>query len=52
MTVRSKVLTVQLTVYSSGIYGLWNAPKNKVVMRILMIIMLAYSARKNRAKRT
>ena len=51
MTVRSKVLTVKLTVYSSGIYGLWNAPKNKV-MRILMIIMLAYSARKNRAKRT
>lgn len=36
-------------VYNSGIYGLWNAPRNRVVVRIFIMMMLAYSARKNRA---
>lgn len=29
--------------------GLWNAPKNRIVVRIFIIIIFAYSARKNRA---
>ena len=40
---------VKLTVYSSGRYGMWNAPRNRIVVRMFIIIMLAYSARKNRA---
>ena len=35
--------------YSSGKYGVWSAPKTRIVVRIFIIIMLAYSARKNRA---
>lgn len=30
-------------------YGLWNAPRNRVVVKIFIIIMFAYSAIKNRA---
>lgn len=30
--------------------GLWNAPKNRMVVRMFIMMMLAYSARKNRAK--
>lgn len=28
---------------------MWNAPKNRIVVRMFIMIMLAYSARKNRA---
>lgn len=30
--------------------GLWNAPKNRIVVRMFIKIIFAYSARKNRAK--
>ena len=30
-------------------YGLWNAPKNRIVVRLFIMMMLAYSAMKNRA---
>lgn len=30
-------------------YGAWNAPKNRRVVKIFIIMMLAYSARKNMA---
>ena len=30
-------------------YGLWNAPKKRVVVKIFIMIMFAYSAMKNRA---
>lgn len=36
-------------VYNSGMYGLWNAPRNRVVVRMFIMMILAYSARKNRA---
>lgn len=39
-----------LTVVSSGIKGKWEAPKNIVADSVFMRRMLAYSARKNRAK--
>lgn len=29
--------------------GLWNAPKNRIVVKLFIIMMLAYSAMKNRA---
>jgi hypothetical protein len=39
---------VKLTVYSSGVRGLWNAPRNMIVVRAFIIIMFMYSAIKNR----
>lgn len=36
--------------HSSGMWGSWDAPRNKMVVNIFIMIMLAYSARKNRAK--
>lgn len=45
----NRVSIVKLMVCSPGIYGLWNVPKNKIVLRIFMMMMLAYLARKNRA---
>lgn len=47
--VRSKDLSTKLVVYSSGISGLWKAPRKRVVVKIFIMMMLAYSARKNRA---
>jgi hypothetical protein len=47
--VRQRVLMVKLTVYSSGVRGLWNAPRNMIVVRAFIIIMFMYSAIKNRA---
>lgn len=35
---------------SSGTRGIWEAPRNRIVERVFMKRMLAYSARKNRAK--
>jgi hypothetical protein len=40
---------VKLIVYSSGARGLWNAPRNMIVVRAFTIMMFMYSAMKNRA---
>ena len=40
---------VKLIVYSSGARGLWNAPKNIIVVRAFIMMMFMYSAMKNRA---
>ena len=44
----SSDLMVKLIVYSSGMHGLWNAPRNSIVVKIFIIMMFAYSAMKNR----
>lgn len=49
-TVSMRVLITKFMLYSSGNIGLLYAPKNKIVVRVFIIIILAYSARKNRAK--
>ena len=36
--------------YCSGVYGLWNTPRNRIVVNMFIILMLVYSARKNMAK--
>lgn len=36
-------------VYSSGMSGLWSAPRKRVVVKMFIMMMLAYSARKKRA---
>lgn len=41
------VFIIKLVVYSSGIRGLW---RNSIVVRAFIMIILTYSARKNRAK--
>lgn len=46
----SSVLRIRFVVYSSGVWGSWNVPKKRMVVSIFIMIMLAYSARKNRAK--
>ena len=43
----SSDLMVKLIVYSSGMHGLWNAPRNRIVVKIFIIMMFAYSAMKN-----
>jgi hypothetical protein len=48
-TVRQRVLIVKLTVYSSGVRGLRNAPRNMIVVRAFIIMMFIYFAIKNRA---
>jgi hypothetical protein len=47
--VRHRVLMVKLIVYSSGVRGLWNAPRNMIVLRAFIIMMFIYSAMKNKA---
>jgi hypothetical protein len=47
--VRQRVLMVKLIVYSSRVRGLWNAPRNMIIVRAFIIIMFMYSAMKNRA---
>lgn len=47
--VRQRVLMAKLMVYSSGIRGLWNAPRNMIVVRAFIMMMFMYSAMKNRA---
>lgn len=42
-------MIVKLIEYSSGKYIMCMAPRNRMVVRIFIIIMLAYSARKNSA---
>lgn len=43
-------LVIKLTAVNSGIVGTWEAPRNRVADSVFMRRMLAYSARKNRAK--
>lgn len=46
---RSRDLNTKLAVYSSGMSGLWNAPRKRVAVKIFIMMMLAYSAKKKRA---
>lgn len=41
---------IRLVEYNSGVEGLWNAPRNKMAVRVFIMRMLAYSAMKKRAK--
>lgn len=41
---------MRLVVYNSGVFGLLYAPRKRVVVRVFIMIMFVYSARKNRAK--
>lgn len=43
-------LIIRLMAVSSGKEGKWEAPKKRIVERVFMRRMLAYSARKNSAK--
>jgi len=43
-------LLIRLTAVNSGIVGIWEAPRNRVADSVFIRRMLAYSARKNRAK--
>lgn len=43
-------LVIRFMAVSSGIVGMWEAPMKRVADRVFMNRMLAYSARKNRAK--
>ena len=43
-------LVIRLIAVSSGIVGMWEAPRNRVAESVFMSRMLAYSAKKNRAK--
>lgn len=47
---RSEALAIRLTVVSPGRARVWVAPKNKQADRVFISRMLAYSARKNKAK--
>jgi len=46
----SAALVMRLTAVSSGMVGICEAPKNRVAESVFISKMLAYSARKNRAK--
>lgn len=50
MTESRAALIIKLIVVSSGKRGTYEAPKKRMVERVFMKRMLAYSARKNRAK--
>lgn len=47
---RSAALVIRLIVVSSASAGIWEAPRKSVAESVFMRRMLAYSARKNRAK--
>lgn len=47
--VRSRVFVMKFTVNSSGNRGLCRAPRNRVVVNAFIMMMLVYSAMKNRA---
>jgi len=49
-TERRAALVIRLRVVSSGMAGRWEAPRNRVAEREFIRRILAYSARKNRAK--
>lgn len=48
--VRISVFNIKLSVKNSGVVGLRKAPRNSVVVKAFIIIMLVYSAMKNKAK--
>jgi hypothetical protein len=43
-------LVMRLAAVSSGRVGMWSAPRNRMVERVFIRRIFAYSARKNRAK--
>lgn len=47
---RRAALVIRLTAVSSGRVGIWEAPRKRVAERVFISRMLAYSARKNKAK--
>lgn len=47
--VRRVAFMARFVVYNSGSSGLCDAPRNRVVVRMFIMMMLAYSAKKNRA---
>lgn len=47
---RRAALIIRLVAVNSGIVGMWEAPKNSVAESVFISKILAYSARKNRAK--
>lgn len=47
---RSAALVMRLAAVSSGSVGMWEAPRKSVAERVFIRRMLAYSARKNKAK--
>lgn len=48
-TERKAALVIRLIAVSSGRMGMWEAPKKRMVERVFISKMFAYSARKNRA---
>jgi hypothetical protein len=50
MTDKNAALTIRLIVVSSGMPGKYDVPKNRTADRVFINKILAYSARKNRAK--
>lgn len=48
--VSKRVLVVKFVVYVSGMLGLYSVPRKSVVVRAFIMIMLVYSAMKNKAK--
>ena len=47
---RSAALVMRFIAVSSGMVGMWEAPRKRVAESVFIRRMLAYSARKNRAK--
>lgn len=47
---RRAALVMRFIAVSSGKVGMWAAPRKRVAERVFMSRILAYSARKNRAK--
>lgn len=47
---RRAALVIMFIAVSSGSVGVWEAPRNRIVESVFIRRMLAYSARKNRAK--
>ena len=47
---RRAALVIRFIAVSSGNVGMWEAPRKRVAESVFMSKMLAYSARKNRAK--
>lgn len=48
--VSKRVLVVKFVVYVSGMLDLYSVPRKSVVVRAFIMIMLVYSAMKNKAK--
>lgn len=47
---RKAAFVIKLNEVSSGSEGMWEAPRNRIADSVFMSRMLAYSARKNKAK--